>query len=253
MREWGLRLLRVAGLLCAFAGVARVEAAEYRLQVANMWESGFASFVRPGELGDGASGPGLERLVARLDRGELSKGPLLGDRTLRCASEAEARTYGAVRMLAEIKPGGEGNRQWDEVKAEGKPGERNVWVVSPSGRGRPQELYHVVLKGTGPVRHFIPYEPAGGRKIVTVRYPLEFLGFHDDRGDLWEKYLSRTLDLGNGIAVVVGSNSSSAAFPDQAYLVINQAAQETTYKAVLVWRDPGSNLETPRGPGRMTR
>ena len=89
--------------------------------------------------------------------------------------------------------------------------------------------------------------------MVTVRYPLEFLGFHDDRGDLWEKYLSRTLDLGNGIAVVVGSNSSSAAFPDQAYLVINQAAQATTYKAVLVWRDPGSNLETPRGPGRMTR
>ena len=87
---------------------------------------------------------------------------------------------------------------------------------------------------------------------MTVRYPLEFLGFHDDRGDLWEKYLSRTLDLGNGIAVVVGSNSNST-FPDQAYLVINPAAQPTTYKAVLVWREPGSNLEAPRDPGRMTR
>jgi hypothetical protein len=133
VREWGLRLLRVAGLLCAFAEVAPAHGVEYRLQVANMWESGFTSFVRPGELGDGASGPGLDRLVARLDRGDLSKGPLLADRTLRWTSEAEARTFGAVRIVAEIKPGGEGNRQWDEVKGDGKPGERNVWVVSPSG------------------------------------------------------------------------------------------------------------------------
>lgn len=252
VRECGLRLLRVAGLLCAFSQAAPAQAVEYRLQVVSMWESGFTSFVSPGELGDGASGPGLERLVARLDRGELSRGPLLTDRTLRWASEAEARTYGAVRVLAEVKPGGEGKTQWDEVKGDGKPGERSVWVVSPSGRGRPQELYHVVLKGTGPVRHFIPYAPAGRRKIVTVRYPLEFLWFHDDREDLWDKYLSRTLDLGNGIAVVVGSNSNST-FPDQAYVVINPAAQPTTYKAVLVWREPGSNLEAPRDPGRMTR
>ena len=250
MRECGLRLLRVAGLLCAFSGVAPVQAAEYRLQIASMWESGFTSFVGPGELGDVASGPGLENLVARLDRGEVPPGPLLADRTVRWANEAEARTFGAVRRPVEIKPYGEGKTQWDEVKGDGKPGERSVWVVSPGGRGRPQELYHVVLKGTGAVRHFIPYAPKGGRKLVTARYPLEFLWFHVDRGDLWDKYLSRTLDLGHGIAVVVGSNGNST-FPDEAYLVINQTEQATTYKAVLVWREPGSNLEAPGDRGRQ--
>ncbi len=86
---------------------------------------------------------------------------MLYDRTLRWSSVAVAQVCGAVRVLAEIKPGGEGEQRWDEVKWDGKPGERSVWMVIPSGKGRPQQLYHVALKGTGPIRR-----PAVGRETM---------------------------------------------------------------------------------------
>ena len=162
-----LAFLGVVGSLGLCLTVSQAQAVEYRLLVVNMWDSGFNAFVKPGELADGASGPGLEELMASLDRGDVPRGPLLTDRAFRWASETVARAYGAVRVLAEIKPGGEGRPRWDEVRWDGKPGERSVWVVEPSGRGRPQHLYYVVLNATGPARHFIPYTPTNGQRLVT--------------------------------------------------------------------------------------
>jgi len=185
--------------------------------------------------------------VASLDRGDVPRGPLLTDRTFRWASEAVARAYGATRVLAEIKPGGEGKARWDEVKWDGKPGERSIWVVEPNGRRRPQQLYHVVLKATGPARHFLPYAPTNGQTVVTVRYPLEFLAFHEDRGDLWEKYPSKSVDLSNGIAVVAGANSNPL-FPDVAPPLVTKPEQPTTYRAVLIWRQAPTDFEAPRSP-----
>ena len=244
-----LAFLGVAGLLGLFVAVAQAQAVEYRLQVVNMWDSGFNAVVKPGELADGASGPGLEELMASLDRGDVPRGPLLSDRTFRWASETVARAYGAVRVLDEITPGGDGRPRWDEVRWDGKPGERSVWVVEPSGRGRPQQLYHVVLKATGPARHFIPYTPTNGHRLVTVRYPLDFLWFHEERGDLWEKYLSKSVDLSHGIAVVAGANANPL-FPDMARLLVNQGEQPTTYKAVLIWRQAPADVEAPGSPRR---
>jgi hypothetical protein len=42
----------------------------------------------------------------------------------------------------------------------------------------------------------------------------------------------------------VGENPNQT-FPDQAYLIVQQGAQPTTYKAVLLWRDPGYDLQLP--------
>lgn len=226
----------------------RAQAVEYRVQVVSMWDTGFKAFARPGELVDGATGPGLEEMIEKLDRGAAPRGALLGDRTLRWASEAIARAYGAVRVLADIKPG-EGTTPWDVVTWTGQPGERSVWVVEPSGRGRPQQLVDVVLKAGGPARHFIPATPAAGGKVVALRYPLEFLSFHEERGDLREKYLSRTLDLSQREAVVGGANSN-VLFPDVARIVLDHAEQATDYKIVLVWRQSPQEFEAPRSPRR---
>ena len=222
------------------------EAVEYRLEVISTWENGFTSFLRPGEADDGASGPGLEALMASIDRGEMPRGPLLWDRTVRWAGEAVARAYGATRVKAEITPGGSDGVLWDEVKWEGQPGDRTVWVIDPSGRARAQELYHVVIKAAGPARHYIPYTPTSSLRVVAPRYPLEYLWFHEERGTLWTRSLSRNLDLGQGIGVVGGANSNPT-FPDEARVVVTTGDQPTTYKAVLVWREPGANLEAPRG------
>ena len=154
---------------------------------------------------------------------------------------------GAVRVRAEIKPGGDGSQRWDEVRWEGQPGERSVWMVAPSGSGRPQQLYRVVLRGDGPARQFMPYVPVNGSRSAAVKYPLAFLWSYEERGLIWDRYVSRSLDLGEGLGAVVGENSNQS-FPDQAYLIVQQGAQPATYKAVLLWRDPAYNFEAPRGP-----
>ncbi len=110
----------------------------------------------------------------------------------------------------------------------------------------------MVLRGPGPVRHFTPYAPSNGRKVIAVRYPLEFLWFYEERGGLWDRYLAQSLDLSQGVGIVAGSNSNPT-FPDQVSIVVNQAEQPTTYKVVLVWREPPSNLEAPRSPRPMRR
>ncbi len=104
MARWTSRLgLGMAGLLVAAIG-APAEAVEYKLEVANLWETALYSYAKIAELYDGASGPGLDRLEASLDQGEMPESVTLGDRTLHWASESIAHAYGTVKVLAEIKP-----------------------------------------------------------------------------------------------------------------------------------------------------
>lgn len=248
------RAAMAAAGLAIWLGAPPAQAVECRLEVASLFESGFASFLKsPNELNDGASGPGLDALEASLDRGAVPRGPLLWDRHVQPLKESVARAYGGVRVRAEVAPGGEDKSVWDEVRWDGKPGERTVWLVAPEGRRRPQELYRVALKGAGPIRHFTPYTlTSGDAKVRAVKYGLSFLWFHEERGDAWNAYLSRTLDLADGIGAVVGENFNKT-FPDQVYLIVDQPAQPTTFKAVLVWRDRPTELETPRRPRRLPR
>ena len=147
-------------------------------------------------------------------------------------------------MTPAIKLGGEGSVVWDEVTWDGKPGERSVWLLSPTLR-HIQELYNVALKGTGPLRRFQPYSvPMNGTRAAVVTLPLNFLWAQEERGTAWDKYLSRSLDLTGGIGAVVGVNFN-ATFPDQVHLIVSQAETPTTYKAVLVWRERNLDREAP--------
>jgi hypothetical protein len=220
------RGLLIAGLLASLLEPTSAHAVEYRLEVANLWETALYPFARPAELRDGASGPGLQQLEASLDQGTMPHAVVLRDRTLRWSSEAVARAYGTVRVLAEVKAAGDGTR-WDEVRWEGEPGERSVWMVLPGGSGRPQRLYRTVLKGAGAPRQFIPYVPVNGSRSAVVKYPLNFLWSYEQRGLIWDRYVSKSLDLGDGLGAVVGENFNQA-FPDTVYLIVQHAAEPTT-------------------------
>ncbi len=238
-------LVAAVGALMLLALVPPAQAVEYRLQVASILETGFVSFLKRGELKDGASGPGLDRLEASLDRGDMPKGAMLFDRRVQPVRGSLARAYGGSRVIPEMKPGGDGSTDWDEIRWDGKPGERSVWLVLPAMR-RIQELHHVALKsGGGPLRHFQPYGfLLDGAKTPALALPLNFLWFHEERGTVWDRYISRGLELEYGIGAVVGVNSS-AVFPDQVYLIVSHAEQPTTYKAVLVWRLRNLDREAP--------
>ncbi len=248
-QRWRLGIGGAVALFAMLAIAPPAWAVQYRLQVVSLFESAFVSFLKPDELKDGASGPGLDRLEASLDAGEVSKGAILFDRRVQAVRESLARAYGGARVVPEIKPGGEGPTLWDEVTWDGKPGERSVWLLSPIMR-HIQEVTRVALKGSGPLRQFQAYSvPINGTKAPAVMLPLNFLWAQEERGTAWDKYISRSLDLGNGIGVVVGVNFN-AMFPDQVYLIVSQTEQPATYKAVLAWRQRNLDREAPsmRGP-----
>jgi hypothetical protein len=237
-----------ASLMTLLALISPAQAVEYRLQVVSVFDTTFASYLKPGELKDGASGAGLDRLEASLDRGELPSGGILSDRRAQPVLESISRAYGGTPVVdASLKPGGGGgSASWDEITWDGKPGERSVWVVAPILRSI-QALERVALKSAGPLRQFGVYTlPPDRSRLPAVALPLNFLWAQEERGTAWDKYIARSLDLGNGAGVVVGTNVN-AQFPDQAYIIVSHAAEPTTYKAVLVWRERRIDRQFP-GP-----
>jgi hypothetical protein len=223
------------------------EAVEYRLRVASMWENALVSFLGPGDVRDGASGPGLDKLEARLDSGDFPRGALLYDRHLQAASEDTARQFGTVTVRGTVTLGGGAAQAWDEVRWEGKPGERSVWVVEPSGR-QAQEIVRVAVRGTGPMRHFQVYTlPPGTVPFTVMRMPLGFLRYEGERGRLHGKYLAPRLDLGEGIGIVVGANDDGF-FADRVWVVVNHTAEPTTFKAALAWLQRRGDKDAPTQP-----
>ena len=239
-----------AALVALMAVAAPAAAVEYRLQVASMHETVFASYAgKPESLGAGATGPGLDRLETQLDAGEVGTGGLLFDRHLLPAPERLTRLLTSARIAGQVQRGGQGNVLWDDVRWEGEPSGQTLWLVRPEGR-RPQELVRVALKGAGPLR---VYQPAGitasGERLVVVRLPLGTLIAEQEKREFWGGHIGPALDVTGGLAVIVGVNEDRTQ-PDLVLLLVSQDLVATAYTAVLVWRGAiETNMEVPAKKG----
>jgi hypothetical protein len=242
------------GLALILATAAPAQAVEYRLQVANLYTDSFVHYF-DGPIGTGSGELVMDRLARGLDTDKIPSGALLTDRTFRYGWEAVAGAFRGVKVIAEIRPA-EGSRRWDEVVWQGNPGERSVWVIAPTTT-RTQEVIHVALQGVplaggeaSALRYYVPYRVTGSPSPQSaVTYPLAFLRFYEDRGPgLWDRYLSRSITLGQGIAAVVGENSNPS-FADWVYIVLEHPPRPTTFKAVVGWdRRRGADRSNLEGP-----
>jgi hypothetical protein len=240
-------VLGVVGLVGWLAVWPAAEAVEYKLRVVSMPDTAYTSFLLPGEFTDGASGRGVNRLEATLDSGEFPAGPVLFDRRVMPVRDSIARAYRGSRVLPELTAGGVGSVVWDEMTWEGNPGEQSVWVISPIINNY-QEVFNFAMRGTGPLRNYQPFSsPMDGSRVTAVMYPLNFLWFYEERGTIWDKYVSRSLDLREGIGAIVGQNFNPQ-FPDIVHLITRHAEGPTTYKAVIVWRGRKFDKQAPN-PG----
>jgi hypothetical protein len=227
------------------AGAPPAFAVEYRLQVISLFERGMVSVLRPGELREGASGPGLDRMEASLDRGAVGAGAVLWDRRVRPVSDQVAKAWGAVPVRATVTPPpGEIGPLWDTVTWEAEPGTHSVWLVAPTGHFI-RELYRVALRGAGSMRHHQPYAlPRDAGQVGALRLPLNFVWFHEERGTIWSKYVAPRVDLAPGIAIVAAGDETSPS-PDSVYLIVGHAPGPLTYKAVLGYRQRPVEHERP--------
>jgi hypothetical protein len=239
-----MRIASWALIASLTAGAGTAQAVEYRLRVASLHEESFTALLRPAEAREGAAGPGLDDLVARLDARALPAAALVGDRPLRPLPAEAARAWGAVPVLARVTPGGGRSEPWDEVRWDGRPGERTVWVVAAVSR-QPQELRRVALRGTGPLRHHLPHAVSlAGGPLRAPALSLAFLRSAETRGRLWDRYLARVVDLGDGVAAVIALNDDPM-WPDQVYLVVRQGEAPLAGTAVLGWRVRDLDREAP--------
>jgi hypothetical protein len=110
---------------------------EYRLLVASVFDTSLTSFASSNELTYGASA----RSPAAGD----------GDQHGRHRVGRHARGTPAHRRAGQHRPclvrrgvhadilrGGVDAGRWDEVRWEGKPGERSIWLIKATGNNRPQ-------------------------------------------------------------------------------------------------------------------
>jgi hypothetical protein len=223
----GWRLLFLSlGILVQLAPAG---AAEYRLQAVSLYEDSFAYYLEPGN----GSAARLPRLESAMDRQEIPKGTVLYDRWVEPADPATARAFGATPVKAE--PVGNREPYLPEFRWQGEPGTRSLWVVKPRSFHF-HELGQLGLKGAGPLLHVLPFAAAVRiERSRAVGFPANLIDFSNGGADLWNKWLSRYLDLSNGIAAVVGFEANPT-YPDRVYLLIEQGSEPRTFKAVLGWR-----------------
>jgi hypothetical protein len=219
-------------------------AVEYRLLVASVFDTSLTSFVSANELTYGASGPGLQRLETAISTGAIEWGNMPVGRPLTGVPDSIARAWSGVGIHADILRGGVDAGRWDEVRWEGKPGERSIWLIKATGNNRPQSVQCVTLEsGVRPVRLYPPYVFSGGNgRLAVMQMPQPLIAFSETQGNTWDKWVGKGLDLGQGIGAVVGL-SPNALNPDLVYLVVQQGDQPTSYRAVISWADPDIDRE----------
>jgi hypothetical protein len=235
-----------AGLIAVLAASSSALAVEYRLKVASIYDQSLTSFLSGGELGDGATGPGFQKLEAGLDQGTVGRGVMITHRPLGSVPDSIARAWGGIAVQAPIAKGGVVSF-WDEVRWDGRPGERSIWIVKPDGREKPQAVKHVVLRGRTPLTLYRPYAVSCGKTRVPVMdMPIPLMAFQESRGDVWDKYVAKSLDMTHGIGAVVGVNTQ-ASLADLVYIIVEQGPTPTTFEVVLTWHD--RDVEAPGGVG----
>ena len=171
-------------------------------------------------------------------------------RPLNAVPDGIARAWGGVAIRAQIARGGVVS-YWDEVRWDGKPGERSIWIVKPNGRESPQVVNHVILKGTTPLTLYQPYAVACGKNRVPVmQLGIPLIAFQESRGDVWDKYVAKSLDLSHGIGAVVGVNND-AVLPSLVYIIVEQGPAPTTFEVVITWGN--SNAQGPAGGFQNSR
>ena len=247
MRTVARRLVAVAAaVLAVLVLAAPARAVEYRLKVVSIFESSLTSFLAQGDFRDGATSPGFDRLAEVLNQGTGPRGMIVTQRPLAAVPESIARAWGGVSVNAPIARGGV-TSSWDEVRWDGRPGERSIFIVRSDGAMRPQTIRRVVLGGTTPLTMTQPFAADCGKvRVAALRMPVPLMAFQEQRGDIWDKYVAKSLDLRHGVGVVVGTNTNSV-LPDLVYIIVQQGPEPTTFQVVFSWT--GSDNESPGGGG----
>jgi hypothetical protein len=231
-------------LLLAPPPAGSVQSVEYTLQIASLLEDAFVHFMPRLSMTDEGRMDGMERA---LDSGTVDSGAFLYDRELSPVDSRLARSLGA----SPVAPTGQivhGRGGWQSVRWQGTPGDRAVWAVESVSTHR-QRVTHLALSANGNGLEYVrPYRATlspSPMRAVTYRLPVLRSGTAEN--PVWERFLSRSVDLRGGVAAVVGENSVNAG--DWIFLLVDQPSEPTTFKVVAGWGRGISEEQLKSGRG----
>jgi len=236
------RLLTLLVLTLGLQPLA-ADAIEYRLRVANLDAEAYFHYAdRDG--GDQNTPFSLRRLAEALSAGRLPGGAFVPSRDLQTADPDVAAGFQAVPAQALAAAGRD--RQWREIRWDGSPGQRTVWVIRGEGLDRPAVVgVGLPAPGAGPFRHYLVYGVSASKeKVRAARVSQTVVDWSEGRDDLWRRFVGPSLALGQGPTVVVSQNNNLG-FADSVFVVIEAGQAPTTYDVAIAWRQRGRGFHNP--------
>jgi hypothetical protein len=233
-------LLALYLALTLASGAERAAAAQVHLEVASLTQPSFEFYIR-GRVGRGDGELAMSRLDGALQAAAVPAGAMLYDRDLVPADADLARSFGTVPVRVTGVGRGPSTGGWQSlVSWDAAPGQRAVWVLQPT-TSHLQRVRHLAISArSGELRYYIPYRVSlFGKPQLAPAYPLYFLQAGEGSERLWIRSLAPRLDLGSGIATVVGQTSSLDS-GDWVYIVVASPAEAVTFRVVVGWGPRGS-------------
>ena len=86
----------------------------------------------------------------------------------------------------------------------------------------------------------------GAQRGSVMDMPIPLMAFQESRGDVWNKYIAKSLDMSHGVGAVVGANNQGV-LADLVYIIVEQGPTPTTFEVVITWHD--RDVEAPGGGG----
>jgi hypothetical protein len=208
-------------------------AVEYRLQVANIEDLTFASYLdrsRSSPRGQET----MQRLETRLDTMEFSPTAVIPGREVRLLEDP---AYGGqVPDRVSLLPA-TGQQSWTTYVWEGTPGQRVAFIVR-SDMAAWQEVWDIAANSNGVLRRLTIGGPGlfGGQSRDVPTVSRDFLATAADHGT-FVSWLQQSAKPIGGMSFVVGRRSEIFTSADRVYMLITLPPEPHTFKVVIGWKD----------------
>jgi hypothetical protein len=208
-------------------------AVEYRLEVTNLDDLTFSSYLENGTPSSRENEP-MKGLEVRLDQQQFPPAAVLPGREVQLLEDpAYGGTIPPRIPLLPVT----GKQAWTTYVFDANPGDTLAFVVKADTVAW-QEVWDVAANAGGTLRRLSVGNPAifGHSRADVLEVSQDFIANAVDRGTFPE-WVAQNATAVDGLSVVVGQGDNRVYDPDRVYLLIKLPPKPHTFKVVIGWRN----------------
>jgi hypothetical protein len=225
----------IGGILAAFWLLALPAwAVEYRLEVTNLDQLTFSSYVQ--------NGGAMKGLETRLDQQQFPPAAVLPGREVQLLEDPAygGRVPARISVLPATK-----QQAWTTYIFDANPGDTVAFMVKTDMVAW-QEVWDVAANVGGTLRRLSLGGPAlfGHAEKEVPEVSQDFLANAVDHGTFPQWVAQHAQAVDDGLSVVVGQGDHRVYDPDRVYLLLQLPPEPHTFKVVIGWKN---HLEEDQG------